>query len=178
MGRVLTAGMLAVALLAPAPAAVAGSHGHDGVSKARAGTARFHSLGAATRAGYEILPDAEGITCIDNPGVGGMGTHYVNGDLVADPTVRSAAPEALIYERGRNGRMRLVAVEYVVLQAAWHDAGNSSPPRLFGRTFVLVDEPNRYGLPAFYELHAWIWKDNPRGMFDDWNPRVTCHCDH
>jgi hypothetical protein len=34
--------------------------------------------------------------------------------------------------------------------------------------------PNRYGLPAFWELHAWVWRHNPNGLFDDWNPRVSC----
>lgn len=40
---------------------------------------------------------------------------------------------------------------------------------------MLVASGNRYGIPAFYELHAWIWKWNPRGLFDDWNSRVTCN---
>lgn len=102
--------------------------------------------------------------------------HYVNGGLVGDPAVRARTPEALVYEPGPNGRMRLVAVEYVVLQSAWHDAGNASPPSLFGQQFELVTSPDRYGLPAFYELHAWIWKHNPSGMFNDWNPRVSCSC--
>ncbi len=66
-----------------------------------------------------------------------------------------------------------MAVEYVVLQDAW-DAAHSSPPSLFGEEFTLVPAGNRYDLPAFYELHAWLWKHNPRGMFDDWNPRVSC----
>jgi len=31
-----------------------------------------------------------------------------------------------------------------------------------------------HGLPAFYSLHAWIWKHNPAGDFAMWNPDVTC----
>jgi hypothetical protein len=69
--------------------------------------------------------------------------------------------------------MRLVALEYVVFQEAW-DENHDSPPKLFGRTFELVPEGNRYGLDPFYELHAWVWKHNRRGMFDDWNPKVSC----
>jgi hypothetical protein len=46
---------------------------------------------------------------------------------------------------------------------------------LFGQMFQLTDAPNRYGLPPFYSLHAWIWKDNPAGTFEMWNPNV--HCD-
>lgn len=46
------------------------------------------------------------------------------------------------------------------------------PPELFGQRFTLVEEGNRYGLPAFYELHAWVWKRNPAGVFADYNPPV------
>lgn len=167
----LVAAVAVVAALAPAAAATAESGGLD---SARAGTARYHRLDAAIGAGYSLLTDAAGIACIDNPGVGGMGVHYVNGDLVGDPQERADAPEALVYEPKANGRLRLVAVEYVVLEADWEAAGNTAPPTLFGQQFELVESPNRYGLPPFYELHAWIWKHNPRGMFDDWNPRVSC----
>ena len=66
-----------------------------------------------------------------------------------------------------------MALEYVVLQAAW-DATHSAPPALFGEQFMLNSEGNRFGLPAFYALHAWIWKHNPSGMFNPWNPRVSC----
>ena len=48
------------------------------------------------------------------------------------------------------------------------------PPTLFGHEFHLVEAGNRYGLPAFYELHAWIWHHNPSGMFEDWNPHIDC----
>ena len=78
-----------------------------------------------------------------------------------------------MYEPRPDGRLRLVALEYVVFQADW-DAHHAKAPTLFGQDFMLVPEGNRYGLPAFYELHAWVFKHNPRGMFDDWNPRVTC----
>jgi hypothetical protein len=102
-----------------------------------------------------------------------MGIHYVNGTLVSDDEVVAGTPELVVYEPTKNGRLRLVAAEYVVFQAAW-DATHTSPPELFGREFELVPAGNRYGLPPFYELHAWLWKHNPAGMFDDWNPRVTC----
>ena len=36
------------------------------------------------------------------------------------------------------------------------------------------DQSNRFGLPAFYSLHAWIWKHNPSGTFSMWNPNVSC----
>ena len=140
---------------------------------ARRATARFHDIATAKRARYGLLRDAAGIACIDNPGVGGMGDHYVNDRLVSDAAVDARTPEALVYQPLRNGRLRLVAAEYIAFRSVW-DAAHNAPPLLFGRRFELVSAPNRFGLPAFYERHAWIWKHNRRGMFDDWNPRVTC----
>ena len=164
--------LTAVAIAGVVPCATAGAK-PDNRSVARAQTAAFHNLDAAIADGYGPLTDAAGIACIDLPGTGGMGIHYVKGALVMDPAVSAATPEALVYEPEPNGRLRLVAAEYVTFQAAW-DAVHDSPPSLFGEEFELIEAGNRYGLPAFYELHAWLWKHNPRGMFDDWNPRVDC----
>jgi hypothetical protein len=173
-----------LALLVPAllltGVASAAAHGNDhhrhhphGLQAARKATKKFRHLEVAQHAGYGLLKDAAGIACIDNPGVGAMGVHYVQGDLVGDDEVHATKPEALVYEPQRDGKMRLVALEYVVFQSAW-DATHDKLPRLFGQDFELVGAGNRYGLPPFYELHAWVWKHNPRGLFDDWNPRVTC----
>lgn len=164
--------LAALALGIPASAAALAAE-PGGLSTARAATAGYHQLTVAKAAGYGLLTDAAGFACIDNPGVGTMGIHYVDGALVGDGAVDASTPEALVYEPEPNGELRLVAVEYVVFQAAW-DAAHGAPPSLFGQQFELLPAGNRYGLPAFYELHAWIWKDNPRGMFDDWNPLVSC----
>jgi hypothetical protein len=72
-----------------------------------------------------------------------------------------------------NGQLSLVAVEYVVIQQQW-DATHDSPPELFGQHFMLTPDGNRFGLPAFYSLHAWIWQNNPTGTFSMWNPTVSC----
>jgi len=151
------------------------THGNDRVTlgDVRAATARYHSLSVATAHKYGILKDAQGIACIDNPGVGAMGVHYVNGDLVGTTEVNPLKPEALVYEPQKNGRLNLVAVEYVTFQAQW-DATHKSPPSLFGHRFMLTPDGNRFGLPAFYSLHAWIWKHNPDGTFAMWNPTVHC----
>ena len=101
------------------------------------------------------------------------GIHYVNGDLIGDPAENPRKPEALVYQPVKR-HLRLVAVEYVVFQDAWKAVHPNRKPKLFGHKFELLGADNRYGLPPFYELHAWIWKHNPRGMFDDWNPRVVC----
>jgi hypothetical protein len=162
--RALVAALLGVAAFA-APAQAA----PDDLAAARAATARYHNA----HPGYSLLTDAAGIACIDNPGEGGMGIHYVNGALVGDGKVSAATPELVVYEPLAGGRQRLVAAEYVVLQAAW-DAQHDEAPELFGREFELMKAGNRYGLPAFYELHVWLWQHNPAGMFEDWNPRVTC----
>lgn len=104
-----------------------------------------------------------------------MGDHYANGALLLDGgVIDAAAPEALVYEQRENGSFKLVALEYLVFQADWEEAGNTSPPELFGRTFDFVASPNRYGLPPFYALHAWLWKPNPSGLLHAWNPNVTC----
>jgi hypothetical protein len=171
--KLAAAAAVALALLSTAAAAVAHPGRSADLRKARAASAPYRHLDKAKAAGYGLLTDAEGVACIDNPGVGGMGIHYVKNEFVGDAAVDAARPDALVYEPTRHGRLRLVAVEYVVFQEAW-DATHTSRPELFGRRFELIPAGNRYGLPAFYELHAWLWKFNPRGTFDDWNPRVSC----
>ena len=155
-------------------------------SPARSATAKYHSLTVAQKAGYSILADTAGITCIADPQMGGaMGVHYVKSDLVKDPAIAATEPEALVYAPDRHGRLRLAALEYVVIKANW-DANQvppasyvgsrdaPAPPMLFGHEFNFTDAPNRYGLPPFYSLHAWIWKQNPAGTFQMWNPSVHC----
>jgi hypothetical protein len=96
----------------------------------------------------------------------------VNGVLVGDGQLDAERPEALIYEQ-KQRFLRLVGVEYIVIADAWH-ANNAAPPVLMGQHFHYVGSPNRYGLPPFYELHVWAWRDNPNGVFADWNTKVSC----
>jgi hypothetical protein len=139
------------------------------LNQVRAATDAFHNLDIAMAAGYGVF-----YQCTDKTGTGGMGQHYVKGALVEDPALDKLRPEVLVYEPRKDGGYQLVAVEYVVLKDAWQKANGATVPRLFGRRLSLVTAPNRYGLPDFYEIHAWIWKPNPRGVFDDWNPNVSC----
>jgi hypothetical protein len=88
-----------------------------------------------------------------------------------DGTLDPEHPEALVYEPEGNGKMRLVALEYVIFASAWP---SSSPPSLFGHDFDFISAPNRFGLPAFWALHAWIFKPNTSGLFFAWNPQVAC----
>ena len=166
---------LALAVVVPAVRASAGT---NDLSRARAGAAPYHDVNAAVAAGYGEFTDVNGIACIDNPGVGAMGIHYVNSALVGDPTENAATPEAVVYEPEPDGHLRMVAVEYIVVKSAWDSAGNTAPPSLFGQPFMLITSPNRFGLPDFYALHAWIGKYNPSGMFSMWNPAVSCMGDH
>ena len=137
------------------------------VETVRQSTRSFRNVDAAEAAGYGLFHG-----CVSGPQEGAMGIHYVNGDLVGDGEIDASHPEALIYEI-RNGRLQLVGVEYVVIAEAW-DANHEMPPTLMGQVFHYVGAPNRYRIPAFYELHVWAWKPNPSGMFTDWNPNVSC----
>ena len=101
-----------------------------------------------------------------------MGIHFANGGLIGDGLLDAERPELLIYEQ-RAGRLRLVGVEFLVIADDWH-AHTPAPPVLMGQHFHFVGSPNRYGLPPFYELHVWAWRDNTHGMFVDWNPAVSC----
>jgi hypothetical protein len=134
------------------------------LAQLRALTAPFHRIEAAKDAGWNLQLSP----CVELPGVGGMGYHYGNPEYL-DGTVNLLEPEALLYEPMRNGKKRLVAVEYVVpYDFLPRDA---EPPTLLGQDFHQLDGPGVWG------LHVWIWHHNPAGMFADWNPRVSCEHD-
>ena len=137
------------------------------VETVRQVTEPFKDVNAADAAGYKLLHG-----CVSGPQEGAMGIHFANGDLVGDGVLDAAHPEALLYE-ARDGTLRLLGVEYIVMAEAW-DANNQAPPVLLGQMFNYVSSPNRFRLPAFYELHVWASKHNPRGVFADFNPRVSC----
>lgn len=136
-----------------------GADANQDLATLRRVTAPFHDFATATAAGWS----AQITGCMAGP-AGGMGFHYGNPAFI-DGSVRADEPELLLYEPDQNGRLSLVAVEYIVPLSAWT---SSEPPRLFGQDFHVN--------AAFHiwALHAWVWKDNPSGMFADWNPRVTC----
>jgi hypothetical protein len=137
------------------------------VETVRRATERFQNVEEATAAGY-----ADALTCVSGPEEGAMGVHFANAELIGDGALDPERPELLVYEP-KNGELRLVAVEYLALAEAW-DANNPAPPALLGQLFHYYGSSNRYGLPPFYELHVWAWKENPHGMFADWNPKVSC----
>ena len=135
------------------------------LAQLRAATAEFHRPEAAQAAGYGLVPGLD--HCFHNPGVGGMGYHYINVSIL-DTTVELTRPEAMVYTPGPDGILQLGAVEYIVPAVAWDAQGHTHPPVLFGRFFRLNQAL------GVYVLHAWAWKNNPSGMFEDWNPNVSC----
>jgi hypothetical protein len=138
------------------------------VKHVRAGTKPYTDVNAATAAGYGPF-----LGCVSGTDHGAMGVHYVNGTLLGNLTLDPSQPQALIYEP-LNGKMRLVGVEFILDSASWLANNNNTPPVLDGQVFTFVDAPNRFNIPAFFELHVWAWKDNPQGAFVDWNNQVTC----
>jgi hypothetical protein len=143
--------------------------GQADIAAIRNATAKYHDVNAAIADGY-----APFYICTDKEGVGTMGQHYVKGSLVGDPAIDPLHPEALVYEPQNDGSLQLVAAEYVTLQDAWHGAFGAGTPSVIGRPLLAVGAGNRYGLPPFFERHVWLWSPNPLGMFDDWNPNVSC----
>jgi hypothetical protein len=175
MALVLSLVAAAVAIpLAVISLASAGDE-HSLTAVANAATASFHDLDAAKAAGWNVVvKDKAGIICIDNQPVGGMGIHYANPSLLFNANLDPTRPEALVYAPNADGRPKLAALEYIVFADAWAAAGHTDPPELFGQQFPYIPDGNRFGIPAFWALHVWIWHPNPAGLFETWNPQVHC----
>jgi hypothetical protein len=188
LGVALVAPVVAVVALSPAMAAgdqgapVVHEHGAHGagvqreLAQVRAATARFHRVEEAVAAGYTLgWVNGSGTRivagCVAHPTAGAMGYHYFNADLMADNDVNALQPEVLVYAPDPDGGLDLVAVEWVVRSAQSNPPGVSTAPSVLGMDMhILVPPPG----PAFYLTHAWVWAENPAGMFADWNPEVSC----
>ena len=172
------AGMLALASLSAVPMRAEAAHDHEGaghinennalVKVVREVTEQFKNVAAAEAAGYALQ-----FGCVSGPDAGAMGLHYVNFPLVADGLIDATAPEIVIYEPVGNGRVRLVGADYLVLADEW-DKTHTSAPELMGQKFQQFEAPNRFGLPRFYTLHVWAWKESPTGTFVNWNTNISC----
>jgi hypothetical protein len=151
------------ALISLATAVLAQSRGHTLVDKVRMANDRFKDVSVAVSEGYAPIPCASGVDG------GAMGVHYVSEKFLKADAVDIGHPQAVMYEPGPDGKMALVAVEYIT---------SKGPAQLQGQLFNFTGAPNRYGLGPFYELHVWAWKSNPRGAFADMNPNVSCEHAH
>ena len=141
------------------------------LAQVRRATAKYHDVNVALADGFVPTP-----LCVQEPGAGGMGIHYINPARLMDPEVNILEPEILLYMERGNG-LKLLGVEY------WFSIGapdthvpDPTPPSpvLFGRTLDGPMEQHEPGQPPHYDLHAWIWKANPAGIFAPFNPNVSC----
>ena len=148
-----------VSIFAIATAAAAESGGNPLADHVRAANERFKDVSVAVAEGYAPIPCVRGIEG------GAMGVHYVNAAYLKDETIDIKRPQAVMYEPTKDGKMALIAVEYISFKG---------PAALEGHLFAFNGAPNRYGLDPFYELHVWAWKPNPHGAFADMNPKVSC----
>jgi hypothetical protein len=135
----------------------------------REATERFKDPAVADGEGYKLA-----FGCVSGPDFGAMGLHFVNMDFVGDPSLDPRHPEIVIYEPMANGRLRLIGADFLVLASAWDALHPGEPPQIMGQLLQLFEAPNRFGLPAFYTLHVWAWKESPTGTFVNWNANVSC----
>lgn len=172
------------------------------IEAARTTNDKYSDVNVALAEGYLQDPSGMCVTAteVGAPAeLGAMGIHYVNlahlgsqlppGDgpppagfrlSGTDAVVDANAPEVLVYEPTADGGRQLVALEYLVFEQPWKDAGNTEPPVLAGQVFShMADDPateldEAHGFEAHYELHVWTHRENPAGLFAEWNPSVTC----
>lgn len=183
------AAALAAAAPAPAPAA-----GEPTLEEVRAATERFRDVKVALAEGYIDPGNAcETAAAMGMPNeLGGMGIHLFRPDLLGvsgppNPRVSGNGlhtdfrkPSILIYEPRADGSLELVAVENLVFEKAWKDAGNTAPPSFHGLAWdYMADDPKTAADEAHmfephYDRHVWLYKTNPKGMFTPFNPAVTC----
>ena len=169
---------LAATLMSSVPVAAAG--GWQGV---RAATARFHSMTQASAAGYSLA----GEPCVaEVPGT--MGIHAVNFALAGDLDINPLKPEILLYLPKDDGGYELIGVEYWAIALAnspngpipWFGANPpadgwfNAAPSVLGQTFDGPMPGHNPSMPWHYDLHAWLWADNPAGTFAPFNPALSC----
>lgn len=192
MMRMIAAGAAVAAALAAPPAAAGAMD--ETLAAVRQATERYVDLAAAAADGYIRDPNNMCVVAAmegQPQQLGSMGVHYVRPDLLGlrppggrvDGTGFNTdflTPSVLVYEPQADGTMHLVAVENLVFAKAWHDAGNVAPPEFLGQQYYLViDNPltpvdEAHGFEPHYELHVWLYRDNPAGMFSPFNAAATC----
>jgi hypothetical protein len=110
--------------------------------------------------------------CVSSP-AGVMGYHYANPKrLEAAPDVTK--PPILVYQPDGKGGRKLVAVEYFQADKDQNLKTDDDKPSLYGLKFDGPMLGHTPGMPIHYDLHAWVWQDNPAGMFAQFNPKGSC----
>jgi hypothetical protein len=132
-------------------------------------TTRFRDVKKAIAAGY--LPTDH---CVP-----GMGWHFVNPKLAADPAIDPVWPEVLLYTPGRNSAPRLVGLEYFKADADGDLKTDTDRPTLFGHPFdgpMNGHEvpPGTPPMPVHYDLHVWLYLTNPAGQLTSENKQIIC----
>lgn len=135
----------------------------------RQATERFKEVKVAEKEGYHLE-----FGCVSGDDFGAMGLHFVNDTLVGNGVVDVTKPQIILYEQQPDGSLKLTGADYLVIASTWDESHPGTPPQLMGQIFHYFASPNRFGLPAFYTLHVWAWKENPKGAFVNWHPNVSC----
>jgi hypothetical protein len=150
---------------------------NQSLAAARAPTAAYHDPDVAIADGF-VPTDA----CVASP-AGAMGMHWLNPARAMDGMVTADEPEVLLYQKAPNG-ITLGGVEYffplIIDGAPWF--GEEPPPDekippspiLFGRDMEGPMMGHEEGMPWHYDLHVWIWRNNPDGIFAEFNPNFSC----
>lgn len=158
----------------------------------RAASERFRDVRVALAEGYvaDTMCAVAGMEGLP-PELGAMGIHYFRPDLLeitaTEPRVKGTGthtdmlrPAILFYEPQADGGMELLGVENLVFADAWWAAGNTAVPTFQGNRYLFrTDDPTTevdeaHGFAPHYELHVWLYRDNPAGMFAPYNPAVAC----
>lgn len=159
-----------------------GAEVNQALVELRRATVQYHDVSDAGADGFVAVTP-----CIEAEGLGGMGVHYLKPSRL-DATLEPLEPEFLVYAVNRHGDLRLVAVEYMVVALVESESGlvpwfGASPPAdgfatprpsVFGTSFEGPMPGHGSGQAWHYDLHVWVWRGNPDGVFATWNPQVTC----
>jgi len=165
------------------------------LEQVRAATERFQDVKVALAEGYIRDPSdtCDSAEMMGKPAeLGAMGIHFFRPDMLGisgppNPRVDGNGthtdfnkPAILIYEPQADGSLQLVAVENLVFQKSWHAAGNQKPPSFHGVEWdTMQDNPatkidEAHMFEPHYDRHVWLYRENPRGLFAQFNPNVSC----
>lgn len=159
------AAVTASVVLQPSPA-TSSPGGLDGV---KAATAKYHSLQQAAADGFSAHHEP----CVSSP-AGAMGVHHVHPARVVDASLDPRTPEALLYVPDSRGASTLAGVEYIYADDDQDLTTDADRPTLFGQPFDGPMPGHGPNMPVHYDLHVWLWSDNPSGVFAPFNPSLSC----